>query len=149
MPVGLDAAIGKGTGMYYLSRIFVVLVLALIAFAVYVRLAPLNAEDWHVLPDALEPGDGRSSAVRVVSDAGETLSRLDTIIRDTSRTTVLAGSVNEGMITYVTRSALWGFPDYTTVAQRDGRIVLYGRARFGKSDLGVNAKRLDGWLSQL
>ncbi|WP_428515957.1 DUF1499 domain-containing protein [Roseovarius sp.] len=87
--------------------------------------------------------------MRVVSDDGDTLARLDTIIRDTSRTTVLAGSVDEGMITYVTRSALWGFPDYTTVAHRDGRIVLYGRARFGKSDLGVNAKRLDGWLAQL
>ncbi|MGK7652667.1 DUF1499 domain-containing protein [Roseovarius sp. B08] len=135
--------------MYILTRIVVVVVLALIAFAVYVRLAPSNAEDWHVLPDGPEPGDGRSSAVRVVPDAGETLTRLDAIIRDTPRTEVLAGSVDEGMITYVTRSALWGFPDYTTVARRDGRIVLYGRARFGKADLGVNAKRLDGWLSQL
>ncbi len=135
--------------MYIVTRIIVVLVLALIALAVYVRLAPSNAEDWHVLPEGLEPGDRRSSAVRVVPDAGETLSRLDAIIRDTPRTEVLAGSLDEGMITYVTRSALWGFPDYTTVGLRDGRIVLYGRARFGKSDMGVNAKRLDGWLSQL
>ena len=48
------------------------------------------------------------------------------------------------MITYVTRSALWGFPDYTTaIAQPDDRggtyLILHGRARYGASDLGVNA----------
>lgn len=135
--------------MYILTRIIVVLVLALIALAVYVRLAPSHAEDWHGLPNGLESGDGPGRAVRVVSDEGDTLERLDTIIRDTPRTAVLAGSVEEGMITYITRSALWGFPDYTTVARRGEQIVLYGRLRFGKSDMGVNAKRLDGWLAEL
>ena len=135
--------------MYILTRIIVVLVLALIALAVYVRLAPSYAEDWHDLPNGLEAGDGEGRAVRMVPDEGDTLERLDAIIRDTPRTTVLAGSVDEGMITYITRSALWGFPDYTTVARRDGQIVLYGRLRFGKSDMGVNAKRLDGWLARL
>lgn len=135
--------------MYILTRIIIVLVLALIALGVYVRLAPSYAEDWHDLPTGLEPGDGQGRAVRVVPDAGAALERLDAIIRDTPRTTVLAGSVDEGMITYITRSALWGFPDYTTVARQGDQIVLYGRLRFGKSDMGVNAKRLDGWLSQL
>ncbi|WP_368373299.1 DUF1499 domain-containing protein [Roseovarius sp. THAF27] len=101
------------------------------------------------MPDGLGTGDGQGRAVRVVPDEGETLERLDAIIRDTPRTTVLAGSVDEGMITYITRSALWGFPDYTTVARQGGQIVLYGRLRFGKSDMGVNAKRLDGWLARL
>ena len=135
--------------MYIVTRVIVVLVLALIALAVYVRLAPSYPEDWHGLPSGLEPGDGEGRAVRVVPDEGETLERLDAIIRDTPRTQVLAGSVDEGMVTYITRSALWGFPDYTTVVRRDGQIVLYGRLRFGKSDMGVNAKRLDGWLAQL
>lgn len=135
--------------MYILTRIIVVLVLALIALGIYVRLAPSYAEDWHDLPNGLEPGEGAGSAVRVVSNEGDTLERLDAIIRDTPRTTVLAGSVDEGMITYITRSALWGFPDYTTVARQGGQIVLYGRLRFGKSDMGVNAERLDGWLARL
>src|SRR6056297_1313536 len=124
--------------MYILTRIIVVLVLALIALGVYVRLAPSYAEDWHDLPNGLEPGDGPGQAVRVVPDEGDTLERLDAIIRDTPRTTVLAGSVDEGMITYITRSALWGFPDYTTLATQAEQIVLYGRLRFGKSDMGVN-----------
>ena len=135
--------------MYILTRIIVVLVLALIALGVYVRLAPSYAEDWHNLPNELEPGDGQGRAVRVVPDEGETLERLDAIIRDTPRTTVLAGSVDEGMTTYLTRSALWGFPDYTTVAQRGDDVVIHARLRYGKSDMGVNRARVERWLATL
>lgn len=135
--------------MYYLSKAIVVLGLVVFAFAAYVRLAPSDPGTWHVLPDGLRPGDGPGSAVRVVPDAESALARLDEIIRATPRTSVLAGSVEEGMITYVTRSAVFGFPDYTTVARQDEDIVLYGRLRFGQSDMGVNAKRLDRWVSQL
>ena len=52
------------------------------------------------------------------------------------------------MITYVTRSALFRFPDYTTVRHRDAQIEIYGRLRFGRSDLGVNAARIDRWLER-
>ncbi len=66
------------------------------------------------------------------------------------RTRVLAGSVEEGMITYVTRSRVFGFPDYTTLhvtADAQGsRATLYGRQRFGKLDFGVNSARIQGWL---
>ena len=44
------------------------------------------------------------------------LAAIDAAARATPRTRVLAGSVEAGMITYVTRSRLWAFPDYTTVA---------------------------------
>ena len=77
------------------------------------------------------------------------MSRLDRIIRDTPRTVVLAGTPEEGMITYITRSRLWGFPDYTTVEARPGMIVIHGRLRFGSSDVGVNRARIDGWLATL
>jgi len=50
------------------------------------------------------------------------------------------------MITYVTRSRVFGFPDYTTVRQAGPQLEIYGRLRFGRSDLGVNAARIDGWL---
>lgn len=135
--------------MKTLGIIICAFILVVATFAAYVRLAPVDPAKWHDLPTGLAPGDGPGRAVRVVPDDGDTLERLDAIIRDTPRTTVLAGSVDEGMITYITRSALWGFPDYTTVARQGGQIVLYGRLRFGKSDMGVNAKRLDGWLARL
>ena len=28
-------------------------------------------------------------------------------------------------------------------------VEVYGRSRFGRSDLGVNAKRVDAWLAQV
>lgn len=127
--------------------VLVVLVLA-VGLAIYVRVAPSDPARWHEMPDDVSDRDLEGGAMRVV-DAGEGgLARLHEIITETPRTTVLAGSVEEGMITYVSRSKLFGFPDYTTVQQSGGTIRLYGRLRFGKSDMGVNAKRVDGWLTR-
>lgn len=115
----------------------------------YVRLAPHDVARWHAMPQDLTPRDLTGGAVRVVEGDAAVLARLDAIIRATPRTRVLAGSVESGMITYVTRSAVFGFPDYTTVRLEEGRIALYGRLRFGASDMGVNAARIDGWLREL
>ncbi len=85
------------------------------------------------------------------------LHQLDQIIMTTSRTTRLVGSIEEKQITYVTRSAVLGFPDYTTVGVYHGLngttdqryFEINGRLRFGQSDLGVNAKRIKGWVADL
>jgi len=133
----------------WVLKIALVVILGLVVFAAYARLAPSDAARWNALPADIAPGDGAGSATRVIPDAGNTMDKLDQIIRSTPRTVVLAGSVSDGMITYITRSTLFGFPDYTTMSRRDGQVVVYSRLRFGKSDMGVNAKRLDGWLAQL
>jgi hypothetical protein len=127
--------------------LLVVLVLA-VGLAVYVRVAPSDPDRWHEMPDDVTDRDLEGGVMRVVDAGAGGLARLHEIITDTPRTTVLAGSVEEGMITYVSRSKVFGFPDYTTVQQSGGKIRLYGRLRFGKSDLGVNAKRVDGWLNR-
>lgn len=114
----------------------------------YIRLAPSDPARWHVAVmggDADFPGGLR----RVLPGRAGDLARLDTIIRATPRTQVLAGSVAAGHVTYVTRSALWGFPDYTTVQLRGADLAIWSRLRFGGSDLGVNAARLNGWLAAL
>ena len=115
----------------------------------WVRLAPSDPEHWHRAPQLAEATNSLNSAVREIAAGDDTLQQLDGIIRQTPRTRVLAGAPAEGMVTYVTRSAGFGFPDYTTVHQRDNTIEIYGRARFGKSDFGVNAARIDGWLEAL
>jgi uncharacterized protein (DUF1499 family) len=57
--------------------------------------------------------------------------------------------VGEGRITYITRTKIIGFPDYTTV-QQDGDVLrIHGRLRFGRKDFGVNKARVDGWLAQM
>ena len=65
------------------------------------------------------------------------------------RTHVLAGGPDVGLTTYVTRSALWGFPDYTTIAQDGDAIVIRAHLRFGQSDMGVNAARVRSWVAAL
>ncbi len=124
-------------------------VLAVLAlFAVYVRLAPSDPVRWHV---AVEGGDAdfMGGIRRVLPGQAGDLAALDAIIRATPRTTWLAGSVAEGRITYITRSRLWWFPDYTTVEARGDDLAIWSRLRFGGSDLGVNAARLARWLTAL
>ena len=127
----------------------ILLVLGVAAFAVWVRVAPTDVARWHKMPAALEPGDMSNGAVRTVDASEGTLAAFDRVVGQTPRTQRIAGSVDDGMITYVTRSAAFGFPDYTTVQVENDQLVVFGRARFGLSDLGVNATRIDGWLAAL
>lgn len=135
--------------MKTVAILLIILVGLGVVFSLYVRLAPSEPEEWHVTLSELEVGDQAGGAVRRLPAEDETLEKLDAIIRATPRTVVLAGSIEGARLTYVTRSAVFGFPDYTTVEQAGDMLVIYGRLRFGRSDLGVNAKRIDGWLYQL
>ena len=129
--------------MKILATFLLVLILAGLAF---IRLAPSDPARWHQMPESVTDRDLDGGAMRRVE--GE-LESLDAVIRDTPRTRVLSGSPDQGMITYVTRSRVFGFPDYTTVRQSGDMLEIYGRLRFGKSDLGVNAARINGWLDRL
>ena len=126
----------------------------------YVRFAPTEPARWHVTPMMPDVGTGDwplPGGTRVARDfearPEQVLARLDKIALQTPRTRVLDGSVEEGQITYETRSAFWGVPDYTSVAVRSEgartRLVIYARLRFGQSDLGVNAARVAAWLEAL
>ncbi|MDQ2091274.1 DUF1499 domain-containing protein [Marimonas arenosa] len=129
--------------------IFAVVLVAVLLTGAYVRLAPSDPARWHVSPKFDRDRNFANAAVRVIDDAPTRLARLDAIAQDWPRTRTLAGSVGVGMITYVSRSALWGFPDYTTVHAADGKIVLWARSRFGRGDAGVNRERLEAWLAIL
>ncbi len=135
-------------------RIVVIVVVLILGLMAYVRFAPTDTALWHQTPDATEPGDtataGSFLAVRRISTpASEVLAAVEQRALATPRTRLLAGSVAEGMITFQTRSLLWGFPDHTTVAVQGDMLVVYGRLRFGSSDLGVNKARIEGWLQTL
>lgn len=120
-----------------------------VGMAAYIRLAPSDLKRWHVAPQADADRDLLGGVLRVVEAGPDGLARLDAIARAAPRTTVLAGSVGDGMITYITRTKVIGFPDYTTV-QQDGDVLrIHGRLRFGRKDFGVNKARVDGWLGQM
>lgn len=123
-----------------------VLVVGVLAFAGWVRVAPSDPARWHVTPPVAKDTDRPGGVIRVVA---ADFAALDRVIRSEPRCTVLAGSVDEGRVTYVLRTALWGFPDYATVEQQGDKLVIWSRLRFGKSDMGVNKARVSRWLAEL
>lgn len=133
--------------------------LGLIAVAglmAFVRLAPDDPARWHValppLEDEAAPGVSEvpGGAVGFVPTAtpGDALARLAEVAAATPRVRLLAGEVASGRITWVARSAVWGFPDYITAEAGTGGVRLWSRQRYGRGDLGVNAARLADWLGR-
>ncbi len=129
--------------------IFFVVLFACLAILAWIRLAPSDPAVWHVDPMVTADQDLTDGVRRRIAAEEGRFAALDALIRATPRTEVLAGSVADGRVTYVTRSQWMGFPDYTTVQQVGGQIEIFGRLRFGTSDIGVNRKRVDGWLAAL
>lgn len=126
-----------------------VLLVLLVAFMAYVRLAPLDESRWHQPIDAASDVDFAGGAIRVLKGDAALFERLDRALSGLPRTQLLAGSPGQGRVTYVTRSALFGFPDLTTLESGAGEVRLYARLRFGASDLGVNRKRLEGLIASV
>ncbi len=140
------------------------LALGIAGMVAYVRMAPSDPARWHVDPTLArkpttpnswllrpEGGDGQAP---VYDMSAQRLARLfDSFVTGQPRIRRLAGSAQEGMITYVARSRIIGYPDYVTVrilARKDGRagLAIWSRARFGYGDGGVNRRRVEGWLKR-
>lgn len=148
-----------------LTTLLILLVLVVVGFAAYVRLAPVKPEQWNQ-PIAADVADRKGTGQITRLEGGATahlsglnespaavLTRLDRIALDTPRTERIAGTPEAGLMTWQTRSAFWGFPDYTTAEAQSGpggtELFLSARLRFGKSDFGVNAARLEKWIAEL
>lgn len=142
-----------------MKLVLIVVFVLIVAAQAFVRLAPSDPSRWHVDPrSAPDPGEG---GVRLLPGEGKTfavspealLQAFDRVAMEEPRVSRLAGSVEEGRITYVARSLLWGFPDYVSVtavpAEGGAQLAVYSRLRFGRGDMGVNRKRLDRWLHRL
>ncbi|THF93627.1 MAG: DUF1499 domain-containing protein [Sulfitobacter sp. SK025] len=134
-------------------------VLALIgAVQVYVRFAPTQADRWVIVPNEKTVGDYRYDngfmVVRDVDGSRDSVLKLfDQEMLKVPRTRRIA--TISGQNIYESRSKLWGFPDYTTVSvaplpgMEQSRAVIFSRLRFGKSDMGVNRKRMNHILRRL
>ena len=131
-----------------MATIFAILVFGLLA---YIRLAPFHTPRWHVDPFmATAPKDGGVLEVFPSNlSPQDTFEALKTVALSTDRTRILAQSPDASHISFITRSLVFGFPDVTTVSVRVGavgtEVAILARLRFGKSDMGVNAKRVAAW----
>ena len=136
-------------------------VLALLGFGAWVRLAPSDPAVWHVDPATVtDRGAENSYLLAAGGDAGpvevplppdQAAARLDAIALATPRTTRLAGQGD--FVTYLTRSAAMGFPDYTSVrilpTATGSQVLIFARSRFGQKDFGVNRARVEDWVARL
>lgn len=146
-----------------MKTLLIIAVLGLIGLAAlqaYVRLVPIDPEQANRQPVMPEPGpglwvisSGAQAAVPVASDPAAALARFDGVIRAEPRSRVLAGRLEDGQLTYVIRTAFWGFPDLVTLAARpdgDGTMILIrSRQVIGRNDWGVNAARVTRWIAAL
>jgi hypothetical protein len=131
--------------------------------SLYTRTAAMDPSVWHVDPELgqrtgkpndilIGPGGDRPALVLDEAPA-EVAARIDAIALAEPGTERLAGAPEEGLTTYVQRSRLMGFPDAISVRvapEGEGsRVSIWSRSRFGQSDMGVNAARVDRWLAAL
>ena len=134
-------------------------ILFLAAAVLVARAIPVDTEPFH--EDPAEP-DARRSEVRLIGrDAPRFPGEADTVLEAFSDIAlgnrgvrIVEGSVDEGMITFVARSRVFGFRDFITVKAVDEaggvtKLSVFARPRFNVYDWGVNAKRLDRWLGEL
>jgi uncharacterized protein (DUF1499 family) len=138
-------------------------VAAALALVAYIRLAPSDPARWHEDPRLVARpstpnfhlirmvgGDAMPRVFQLTPDALAT--RIDSVAR-ADGATLLAGSVQAGHMTYLTRTPLMGYPDYTSIliepAGGGAMMLAFARARFGHSDMGNNRARLERWIAAL
>ena len=155
--------------------LFVFLMTAAIAgFAVYsIRTAEHDPQVWHLDPLTALPSDSPNSYRVAPSTVTEyevsmeapiyaasafTLAQaFDDFVMGQPRVTRLAGTAEEGWITYIQKTETLQAPDYISVRFYDldgenagkSTIAVYSRSRFGYGDMGVNEARVKAWLTSI
>ena len=157
-----------------MQRIAIYLVIALIfvvgAFYLRAVTAGHDPEEWHVDPFLISrpitPNTyyvAPQGMVEAKTDLGAPIysapaaimaKAFDDFVLTQSNTIRLAGSVEEGWLTYVQRTPVMRMPDYISIKFIDfddggSTIAIYSRSRFGHGDMGVNKARVDLWLQSL
>jgi len=140
------------------------LILTLGFAMVWIRFSPNPAGEWAMNPMThgqpgmengwlIRPEGGDQAAPVYKMTPAELAAKINKVALARPRTRLLAGAPESGEMTYVTRSRFWGFPDFTSVrvlpSGSGASFAAFARARFGRSDLGVNRARLEAWLKAL
>lgn len=135
------------------------LILAAAAYVAVLRFAPVDIARWHLDPAGAE--DPGLSGVRLVggnapvfADQPAALSaRIAEVLGGHPRATLVAGSVEDGHLTYLFRTKWLGFADFMSLklspAQAGTRLEIVSQSRIGGYDYGVNRARVDDLLRRL
>ncbi len=144
-----------------LTWIILALIIGLI---LWVRVAPSDANQWHVDPETVEKGarpnqflmrDGQDANSLVFDmPPAELAANFNDVALSKPNVVVLDGDAKDLFVTYMQRTKLMAYPDYISVkvTPEEGgksRLFVYSRSRFGRSDLGVNKARIQDWTAAL
>lgn len=159
----LDLARGSGRitsrAMKILGLLIILILLAAVAFLIFVRVAPDRAEKAHVDPVV----EGATTSASYVLRAPDALVFATTpeALFDTANAYLLgqldARAIANGPaplhVTYVVRSRMFRFPDDFSIraVEADGGAVLaaHSRSRLAGYDWGVNRKRVEDLMDHL
>ncbi len=138
-----------------------VLVLVLMC-AIGMRFVPHPIDKLHANHDPLGPmdediqGGFQHRRLVPVDEVENFVKQIDKTIRRAPRTKFVAGSLESGRMTYLSRTAIWASPNYTTLAVLDHpdepehKVVLVrGHAMNCESDLGESRDRILSWMQQV
>lgn len=147
----------------------VLCLLALIA-GIAIRRAGNDEAQWHIDPleststghpnwYRLVPADApvdrdpkRDGDPPIYTQSADEVARaFGVFVQSESNVEVLAGAADDGFVTYIQRSTVFGFPDYISVSFIDlpeggSTIAVFSRARYGQGDFNVNEKRVIRWI---
>ena len=142
----------------------VLLICLLICFLLftYIRFSKVDQSIWHLDPDSITYINANNSFLLNHKNKGaETFNiganalfnNLNDIILNDNCEKVF-GDINLGLITYVCRSKVFGFPDYISISVKKldfnkSSISVFSRSRFGRYDFGKNKQRIQKWLTEL
>jgi uncharacterized protein (DUF1499 family) len=126
--------------------------MTMIDFSTLRRPATPNTALYADSADTADEGD--RPAVRIAAPPAEVIAAWDRIVRDAPRTTVELCDPKRGLHHAVQRSRIFRFADdiYAEAQAEDGsgtRLLLYSASRVGRSDLGVNGRRLAEWSERV
>lgn len=83
----------------------------------------------------------------------ELMTKIQALIEEEPRTKLVQENDTLNQLVFVQRSRFFRFPDTVRIqAVKRGSgssIIIYSRSNYGASDLGVNKKRVDEWLTKL
>lgn len=143
---------------------YLLLLLLPVALLLYIRLSPMSVDRWHVDPSTAErprtpnaylvrDSDGDAPALMLQASPEAVADALNRVLATAPRVSRLAGRAEDGLVTYVQRSRIMGYPDAISIRlspEGDGtRVEVFSRSRFGYSDAGVNAARVTRWMDRL
>jgi uncharacterized protein (DUF1499 family) len=86
-----------------------------------------------------------------VRPPGEVFRAVEAALAGEPRLERVAAEEGQGMLRYVQRSRILGFPDtidvkVVPVPEGGAAVLLYSRSKLGRSDMGVNRARIERWI---